>query len=89
LEAYEIYLRGGLGANAAIGRPLLRRVPADEAPAYVERLVGGYLEERRDGESFQAFATRLSDEELTGIARGESGPAPAIEAEEMTPAAVG
>ncbi len=74
LEAYEIYLRGGLGANAAIGRPLLRRVPADEAPAYVERLVAAYLEERSAGESFQGYATRKSDEELTAIARGAPEP---------------
>src|SRR5207253_2869399 len=56
LEAYEIYLRGGLGENAEIGRPLLRRVPTEEASAYVERLVAAYLNERQNGESFQAFA---------------------------------
>ncbi len=72
LEAYEIYLRGGLGANAAIGRPILRRVPAGEAPAYVERLVAGYLEERQDGETFQAFATRKTDDELIALASGRA-----------------
>jgi len=76
IEAYEIYLRGGLGANAAIGRPLLRRIPATEAPEYVERLVGAYLQERTLDESFQAFATRKSDEELVTIASG--GPAVAV-----------
>jgi len=70
-EAYEIYLRGGLGADAAIGRPILRRVPAAEAPAYVERLVGGYLAERGADESFQAFAIRKSDEELIQLATGQ------------------
>ncbi|HZS87129.1 MAG TPA: nitrite/sulfite reductase [Chloroflexota bacterium] len=72
IEAYEIYLRGGLGENAAIGRPLLRRIPAEQAPAYVERLVGAYLEERGEGESFQSFAQRKSDEELIGIAHGQT-----------------
>src|SRR5205807_9113443 len=62
LEAYEIYLRGGLGENAEIGRPLLRRVPTEEAPAYVERLVGAYLSDRVEGESFQSFAKRKTDE---------------------------
>jgi sulfite reductase beta subunit-like hemoprotein len=72
LEAYEIYLRGGLGENAEIGRPLLRRVPTDEAPAYVERLVGAYLAERLSAdESFQSFAQRKSDEELISIGTGE------------------
>jgi ferredoxin-nitrite reductase len=71
LEAYEIYLRGGLGADADIGRPLLRRVPAEQAAETVERLVGAYLDERADGESFQAFAKRKSDEELVAIGSGQ------------------
>jgi ferredoxin-nitrite reductase len=71
LEAYEIYLRGGLGEHAEIGRPLLRRVPTAEAPAYVERLVAAYLSERADGESFQSFAKRKSDEELISIGTGQ------------------
>jgi ferredoxin-nitrite reductase len=70
LEAYEIYLRGGLGENAEIGRPLLRRVSSEEAPAYVERLVGAYLAERAHGESFQSFAKRKTDEELIAIGTG-------------------
>ena len=78
LEAYEIYLRGGLGEHAEIGRPLLRRVPTAEAPAYVERLVAAYLAERQAGETFQAFAKRKSDEELISIGTGQpvaAGPA--------------
>jgi sulfite reductase beta subunit-like hemoprotein len=75
LEAYEMYLRGGLGEQAEIGRPLLRRVPADEAPAYVERLVAAYLEQRQGGETFQAFAKRTSDEELISIGTGVPVPA--------------
>ena len=74
LEAYEIYLRGGLGENAEIGRALLRRVPTEEAPAYVERLVAAYLNERQDGESFQSFARRKSDEELISIGTGKPLP---------------
>src|SRR5438874_2052497 len=72
LEAYEIYLRGGLGEHAEIGRPVLRRVPTEEAPAYVERLVAAYLEQRQDAESFQAFARRKTDEELINIGTGQS-----------------
>jgi sulfite reductase beta subunit-like hemoprotein len=72
LEAYEIYLRGGLGEHAEIGRPLLRRVPTEEAPAYVERLVAAYLDRRQDGESFQSFARRTSDEELISIGTGQA-----------------
>ncbi len=70
LEAYEVYLRGGLGESAEIGRPLLRRIPAGEAAATVERLVAAYLAERMDGESFQTYAKRKSDEELVAIGSG-------------------
>lgn len=77
LEAYEVYLRGGLGENAEIGRPLLRRVPSEEAAQYVERLVGAYLSQRDDGESFQSFAKRKSDEELVAIASGSPEAVPA------------
>jgi sulfite reductase beta subunit-like hemoprotein len=69
-EAYEVYLRGGLGATAEIGRPLLRRVPAEEAAATVERLVAAYLAERQPSETFQAFAKRKTDEELISIGTG-------------------
>jgi ferredoxin-nitrite reductase len=72
LEAYEIYLRGGLGERAAIGRPVLRRVPEDQAPAYVERLVAAYLADRQSGETFQSFAQRKTDEELIALASGEA-----------------
>lgn len=67
LEAYEVYLRGGLGESAEIGRPLLRRVPANEAAVTVERLVEAYLAQRSEGETFQSFAKRKSDEELIAI----------------------
>ncbi len=73
-EAYEIYLRGGLGEHAEIGRPILRRVPAEEAATYVERLVGGYLEQREADESFQRFAQRKTDEELLALASGSPLP---------------
>jgi len=71
LEAYELYLRGGLGEHAEIGRPLLRRVPTSEAPEYVERLVAAYLEQRQEAESFQDFARRKTDEELISIGTGQ------------------
>ena len=70
LEAYEIYMRGGVGVDATIGRAVLRRVPAGEAVDTVERLVAGWLEKRENGESFQAFARRTADEDLIALARG-------------------
>lgn len=70
LEAYEIYLRGSLDGDAAIGRPIVRRVPAPEAKDHVERLVRAYLDEREPGEPFQQFALRKSDDELIAVATG-------------------
>ena len=73
LEAYEIYLRGGLGEDATIGRPVLRRVPAGEAVDVVERLVGGWIEQRQDGESFQQFARRRATRSLSAGRRHRRG----------------
>jgi ferredoxin-nitrite reductase len=79
LEAYEIYLRGTLGEDAEIGRPIVRRVPSDDAKFYVERLIRAYLERRQPGEPFKGFADRTSDEELIAIASDR--PLEEIEAE--------
>lgn len=75
VEAYDITLRGGLGMEAAIGKPLLRRVPSAETTAAVVRLVDACLEERRARSngaraeySFQAFCNDHSDRELRAIA---------------------
>jgi sulfite reductase beta subunit-like hemoprotein len=75
LRGYEIYLRGGLGRQAAIGRAVIRRVPSEDVHRYVERLVRAHLTSRQGGESMQAFFTRHSDEELLAIASGSHAPA--------------
>jgi sulfite reductase beta subunit-like hemoprotein len=67
-QAYDIFVRGSLGPNAAIGRPLFRRVPTDELDSAVEGLIAGWLDGRASGESFPEFARRLSDEELGVLA---------------------
>jgi sulfite reductase beta subunit-like hemoprotein len=67
-QAYDIFVRGGLGLDAAIGRPLFRRVPSEELDIAVEGLVGGWVDGKRQGESFAAFATRHSDDELGALA---------------------
>jgi hypothetical protein len=43
-------------------------VPSDELDVAVEGLVAGWLDGRRERESFAAFATRLSDDELGVLA---------------------
>jgi sulfite reductase beta subunit-like hemoprotein len=79
-QAYDVFLRGGLGPDAAIARPLFRRVPTEALDDAVTGLVGGWLEGRHEGETFAAFSTRLSDEELGTLAGLE--PAKSREREE-------
>jgi sulfite reductase beta subunit-like hemoprotein len=64
LHGYDLFLRGGLGANAAIGRPVLKRVPGTEVHVVIERLFRAYLDGRREGEPIQQFFARHGDEEL-------------------------
>ncbi|MGH2798714.1 MAG: nitrite/sulfite reductase [Thermoleophilaceae bacterium] len=67
-QAYDVFLRGGLGPAAAIARPLFRRVASEKLDAAVEGLVRGWLEQRSDGEQFRPFCERSSDEELGALA---------------------
>jgi len=67
-QAYDIFVRGGLGPDAAIGRPLFRRVVSEELDAAVAGLIQGWLKGRQEGESFTTFSRRLSDDELGELA---------------------
>ena len=71
-QAYDVYLRGGLDRPAAIARPVFRRVRTDQLDEVVVGLVGGWLSDRRDGETFRGFCERSSDEELGRLAGRES-----------------
>ncbi|HEY8475371.1 MAG TPA: MoaD/ThiS family protein [Chloroflexota bacterium] len=76
IEAYDVALRGGLGPKAAIGKPLLRRVPTDEIETVLVRLVDAWLVERRarNGHgadlTFRDFCDARTDDELRQIALG-------------------
>ncbi|MGZ4258287.1 MAG: nitrite/sulfite reductase [Gaiellaceae bacterium] len=67
-QAYDIFVRGGLGGGAAIGKSLFRRVPTDELDAAVAGLVEGWLHSRLPEESFSEFARRTSDDDLGALA---------------------
>jgi sulfite reductase beta subunit-like hemoprotein len=67
-QAYDVFVRGGLGPDAAIGRPLFRRVPTEGLNEAVAGLVGGWLDEREADETFTAFTRRLTDDELGALA---------------------
>ena len=68
LHGYDLFLRGGLGSEAAIGRPVLRRVPGDVVHRVIARLFRAYLSGRAEGEPIQRFFARTGDEELAAMA---------------------
>jgi sulfite reductase beta subunit-like hemoprotein len=70
-QAYDVFLRGGLGPASAIARPVFRRVPTEELDGTVDRLVEGWLAGRGPGEDFREFCDRTSDEELGSLAGRE------------------
>jgi len=78
-QAYDIFLRGGMGPGAAIARPVFRRVPTEELDEAVEGLVAGWLTARQPDESFREFCNRATDDEL-GVFAGRE-PARAREKE--------
>jgi sulfite reductase beta subunit-like hemoprotein len=61
-------VRGSLGPDPAIARPVFRRVPSEGLEAAVEGLIRGWLDGRDDGESFTDYQRRLSDGELGALA---------------------
>ena len=59
VEGYHVYVGGGCGADATIGRELCRDVKAEDAPKFVERMLKGWLASRASpDETFAAFARR-------------------------------
>lgn len=73
-EAFDIILRGGLGRDAAIGKPLLRRVPSAQVEETVAKLFGAYLQNRLAGESFTQFCVRMPDNYLIAAGAGDTSP---------------
>ncbi|HVT58297.1 MAG TPA: nitrite/sulfite reductase [Thermoanaerobaculia bacterium] len=67
-QGYDLFLRGGLGSAAAIGRPVLRRVPGEQVHLAIERLFRAYADTGSQDERIQQFFARHSDEELIAIA---------------------
>jgi ferredoxin-nitrite reductase len=71
-QAYDIYLRGSLDRPAAIARAMFKRVPTEELDDAVVGLVGGWIEQRTDGETFRSFCDRTPDDELARLAGREA-----------------
>jgi ferredoxin-nitrite reductase len=59
IEGYHIYVGGGFGPDAALGREIYRDIKAQDAPRAVERMLKGYLANRSScDETFLAFSRR-------------------------------
>lgn len=74
-EAYNLRLRGRLGVGAAIGVPLIRRIPAVEIDEVVCRLVGAWVDAKAvagDAIPFGDFLARYDDDELRSFCVGET-----------------
>jgi ferredoxin-nitrite reductase len=68
IEGYHIYVGGGFGPHAALGREIYRDVKAQDAPRLIERMLKGYLGNRASrGETFLAFSRRHEVENLKSI----------------------
>jgi ferredoxin-nitrite reductase len=70
-QAYDLLLRGGLGPDAAIARPVFRRIPAENLADTVTGLLDGWLRQREGDESFRAFCDRMGDDQLGLLAGRE------------------
>jgi ferredoxin-nitrite reductase len=72
VEGYHIYVGGGFGDEAAIGREIYRDVKAVSAPHIIEKMLKGYLAKREGKETFLAFSRRHEVEALRTIFDAEA-----------------
>jgi ferredoxin-nitrite reductase len=74
VEGYHIYVGGGFGPDAGLGREIYRDVKAQDAPRTVERMLKGYLANRASpAETFLAFSRRHEVGVLKQIFAAEAG----------------
>jgi ferredoxin-nitrite reductase len=67
-EGFHLFVGGGSGGDARIGRELFRDIVSAEVPAAVERLLATYLRHRAaPGETFFEFANRHEVEALKAL----------------------
>ncbi|MBI4589699.1 MAG: nitrite/sulfite reductase [Candidatus Rokubacteria bacterium] len=71
VDAYYFCVGGAVGKYQGKARPIGYRIPAMEVPGAIERLLGVYLAERRQGENFRQFCARHTDDELREFLAGE------------------
>ena len=74
IEGYHVYVGGGFGPDAALGREIYRDVKAKDAPRVVEGMLKGYLAHRAEREeTFLAFSRRHDVDDLKKLFDAERG----------------
>ena len=65
VEGYQIHLGGGMGLTPSFGKKVRGlKTTAVELPNYVERVLRRFQEQKKDGETFAAWAGRADDADL-------------------------
>jgi ferredoxin-nitrite reductase len=68
IEGYHIFVGGGYGADAHIGREVYRNVKSDDTPMVVEKMLRAYMKHRQDpAERFIEFVRRHPNEQLIAL----------------------
>ena len=70
VDAYDVFLGGGVGAQQRFARRVNVRVPATDVPDTLARLLRAYLQQRREGESVFEFCQARTDADLRGVLLG-------------------
>jgi ferredoxin-nitrite reductase len=74
IEGYHVYIGGGFGPDAALGREIYRGVKAKYAPRVIESMLKGYLAHRATREeTFLAFSRRHEVDHLKTLFDAEMG----------------
>jgi ferredoxin-nitrite reductase len=74
IEGYHVYVGGGFGPDAALGREIYRDVKAKDAPRVIESMLKGYLAHRAAREeTFLAFSRRHEVDQLKTLFDVEMG----------------
>lgn len=63
-ESFQVLLGGGVGPYETLGRRIGAEVPADRVGEFLTRLLNRFRQIRGEGETFQEFCSRHTDEQL-------------------------
>ncbi len=70
VDAYYFCVGGAVGEHARPARPIGYRAAAEDVPQAIERLLGGYVAHRFEGENLRGYFNRTSDEDLRNLIAG-------------------